>query len=162
MNNIKFLTVKHIVKDDIPKHAELIKRDTENPLTVAKIARNMNTFDKRANKCNLALYQDEELVAFIYGKTIPDGTVSADYFWFKNAKFMVVFACIYILYTDAVYWKSNYAFKSSKWYKLSNMITGSSYKENQQIYYIPEEKKQEYNNILKKLHVTYNIVYELE
>lgn len=162
MNNIKFLTLKYITKDEIDEHAELIKRDTENPLTVDRIKRNMLTYYNKANKCNLALYKDNELVAFIYGNMIPDGTISTNYFWFKNAKFMVIFACIYILYTDAVFWKPNYVYNSSKWYKLSNLLSGSLYKEHEHIYYITEEKKKELNNILKKLHVTYNTMYELE
>lgn len=162
MSNTKFLTIKYTIKDDIPKHAELIKRDTENPLTVEAIERNMNRCFYKANKRNLALYQDEELVAFIYGNIIPDGTVSANYFWFKNAKFMVIFACIYILHTDAVFWKPNYVYKSSKWYKLSNLLTGSSHKEHKHVYYITEDKKQELSDLLKRLHVTYNIMYEIE
>lgn len=162
MVNKKHLAIKPIQIEDISTHAELIKRDTENPLSIDAITSRMVSAKRKHNSCNMTVYDNDNLMGFMYGELLHKHIVRTKYYWFKNAKYAIITGSIFCILTDCRVWYPDVVYKSSKWEKLYSVTTGRKL-ETKKIKYIftDDDINITFKENLKKLRITYSIHKDL-
>lgn len=153
----KNLSVAPIKFTDTYAHAVLIKKDTENPLDVLTIHKNMNNHVMSYNNCNMSIYNEDELVGFIYGEMLDVHIVRTYFFWFKNSKYAVIASGIFILMTNCKIWYPNTVYTSSKWYKIYSLFLNKNLKNHSAKYTFSEEDIEQVKNVLNRMNITFNI-----
>lgn len=161
---MKIITVHKIIPQHNYINAELIKRDTENPLSVLDIANNMHIETAKSNNCNISFYDEQDnIVGFVYGEMLSKQVVRTKYLWFKNAKYAIIIISIFLIVTDCRVWYPDVVFQSSKWYKMYSIFLNKKADKHLAKYiFTDEDIKVKVVDILRKLHTSYTGENSLE